>query len=169
MTLLEGKREEKLAAFAGIAQECALARADLIARTAWRDEVVEEAIGAARAAGLVVETGGQLMSPAMLDQLKQTVVKDVQEHHRAEPLSRGLALEVLRGRHFGHAALELFRAVLTELEKDGSVVVEKDIVRRPEHSRAVSGADAALRDRLEAIYREAKWGRMAHDRSRAEP
>ena len=35
-------------------------------------------------------------------------------------------------------------------------MVEKDIVRAPEHMRAVSGADAALRDKFEAIYREAK-------------
>lgn len=155
-TLLQGKREEKLAAFAAITQERALTRADLVARTAWRDEVVEATIGAARAAGSVVEVGGQLLSPGLLDQLKQTVVKNVQAHHRTEPLSRGLSLEVLRGRHFAHASPELFRAVLTELERDGTVLVEKDVVRQPEHSRAVSGADAALRDQLETIYRDAK-------------
>jgi hypothetical protein len=45
---------------------------------------------------------------------------------------------------------------VAELHKNGALVIEKDIARSPEHARAVSGEDAALRDRLEEIYREAK-------------
>jgi selenocysteine-specific elongation factor len=153
--LVEGTPAQKLAAFVVNAVEGGLSRADLVARTAWRDEVVQSAIDAARAAGSVVEIGGQLLSAGVFDQLKRTVVNDVADHHRAEPLSRGLALEVLRGRRFAHVPAELFRAVLAAVEQTGAVVVEKDVVRKPEHTRAVSGADAALRDRLEAVYREA--------------
>jgi selenocysteine-specific elongation factor len=153
--LVEGTPEQKLAAFVANAEERGLSRADLVARTAWRDEVVQNVIDAARAAGSVAEIGGQLLSPPVLEQLKRFVVSDVADHHRAEPLSRGLALEVLRGRHFAHVPAELFRAVLAEVEQAGAVVVEKDVVRKPEHTRAVSGEDAALRDRLEAVYREA--------------
>jgi selenocysteine-specific elongation factor len=65
-------------------------------------------------------------------------------------------LEILRGRYFGHASAELFRAVVTDLQKNGVLVIEKDIARAPEHARAVSGEDAALRDRLDEIYRESK-------------
>lgn len=153
--LEEGTAAQKLAAFVANAEERGLSRADLVARTAWRDEVVQRVIDAARASGSVVEIGAQLLSPGVLDQFKRTVVNDVAEHHRAEPLSRGLALEVLRGRRFAHVPAELFRAVLAEVEQTGAVVIEKDVVRKPEHTRAVSGADAALRDRLEGIYREA--------------
>jgi selenocysteine-specific elongation factor len=155
LNLVEGAIEQKLAAFVAIAEERGLSRVDLVTRTAWRDEAVQNAIDAARGAGSVAEIGGQLLSPGVLEQLKQTVVKDVAAHHHAEPLSRGLALEVLRGRHFAHVSVELFRAVLAEVEQAGAVVVEKDVVRKPEHTRAVSGADAALRDRLEGVYREA--------------
>ncbi len=59
--------------------------------------------------------------------------------------------------------LELFRAVLAEVEQAGAVVVEKDVVRKPEHTRAVSGADAALRDRLEASLSRGRFGRAEHD------
>jgi len=45
---------------------------------------------------------------------------------------------------------------VADLHKNGALVIEKDIARSPEHVRAVSGADAALRDRLEEVYREAK-------------
>ena len=151
----EGTAEQKLAAFVANAEDSGLSRGDLVTRTAWRDEVIQNAIAAGRAAGSVSEIGGKLLSPTVLEQFKQTVVKDVTSHHQAEPLSRGLALEVLRGRRFAHVPVELFRAVLAAVEQAGAVVVEKDIVRKPEHTRAVSGADAALRDRLEAVYREA--------------
>ncbi|HKO36245.1 MAG TPA: selenocysteine-specific translation elongation factor [Pyrinomonadaceae bacterium] len=153
--LVDGTPAQKLAAFVANAEERGLSRGDLMTRTAWRDEVVQSVIDAARGAGSVAEIGGQLLSPGVLEQLKRTVVKDVAAHHQAEPLSRGLALEVLRGRHFAHVSAELFRAVLAEVEQAGALVVEKDVVRKPEHTRAVSGADAALRDRLEAVYREA--------------
>ncbi|HEX6190614.1 MAG TPA: selenocysteine-specific translation elongation factor [Pyrinomonadaceae bacterium] len=153
--LVDGTPEQKLAAFVASGEERGLGRGDLVTRTAWRDEVVQNAIDAARGAGSVAEIGGQLLGPGVLEQLKRTVVKDVAAHHHAEPLSRGLALEVLRGRHFAHVPPELFRAVLAEVEQSGVIVVEKDVVRKPEHTRAVSGADAALRDLLEGVYREA--------------
>jgi hypothetical protein len=46
--------------------------------------------------------------------------------------------------------------VLAQLETDSAVTVEKDVVRKREHTRAMTGADAELRDRLEKVYREAK-------------
>ena len=154
--LIEGDAAKKVAAFVAGAEERGLTRADLVARTGLRDQVATEAIDAARVAELLVELGEQLLAPAVLAQLKQSVVADVSAHHKTEPLSRGLPLEVLRGRHFAHAAPEFFRAVLASVQEDTGIVVEKDVVRRPEHTRAVSGSDAELRDRLEAVYREAK-------------
>jgi selenocysteine-specific elongation factor len=127
-----------------------------MARTGWHDEIVAAAVESARAAGLIAEEGGQIFAPATLADLKQNIVKDVRAHHAAEPLSRGLGLEILRGRYFSHTSPDLFRAVVANLQKDGALVIEKEIARSPEHARAVSGEDAALRDRLEGVYREAK-------------
>ncbi|HEY8204165.1 MAG TPA: SelB C-terminal domain-containing protein, partial [Pyrinomonadaceae bacterium] len=154
-TLLVGAREQQMAAFVNDAAH-GLSRADLAARTGWRSEVVEAATKSARASGLIAEAGGQLLAPATLDALKENIVKDVRAHHAAEPLSRGLGLEILRRRYFARASPDLFRTVVNDLEKAQSIVIEKDIARLPEHGRAMSGADAALRDRLEAVYREAK-------------
>jgi selenocysteine-specific elongation factor len=154
--LLDGNPEQKVASFASATEERGLKRFELIAHTGWRIETTEAAISAAREAGLVVDVGGELLEPSVFNDLKQRVLTDVSAHHKSEPLSRGLATEILRGRHFAHTSPDLFRAVLTELEKDSALVIEKDIVRRREHTRAVSGADAELRDRLETIYREGK-------------
>jgi len=149
--MVSGNREQQAALFVAATAEHGLNRAELIARTAWRDAVAGEAIGAARDSGLVIDAGGELISPAFFDDLKKKVASDVSAHHQSEPLSRGLAKEILRGRHFAHASPELFRAVLSELEKDSTLTVEKDIVRRREHARAVAGADAEMRDRLITI------------------
>jgi len=153
--LLDGTREERVGALVSSVPK-GLNRADIVARTGWRDEVVAVAVESARAQGLIAEAGGQLFATNTLEDLKQNMVKDVRTHHIAEPLSRGLGLEVLRGRYFAHASPDLFRAVVADLHKNGVLVIEKDIARSPEHARAVLGEDAALRDRLEEIYREAK-------------
>jgi selenocysteine-specific elongation factor len=153
--LLNGPREEQVGALTGNAPN-GLSRADIGARTGWRDPIVAAAVESACAHGVIAEAGGQLLATATLANLQQNMVKDVSTHHVAEPLSRGLGLEILRGRYFAHASPDLFRAVIANLQTAGTLVIEKDIARSPEHARAVSGEDAALRDRLDEIYREAK-------------
>ena len=154
-TLLDGERTEKIAALAGSPVH-GVTRADVAARTGWRDPAVATAMESALAANFIMEVGGQIFATETLATLRQALVKDVAAHHAAEPLSRGLGLEILRGRYFGHADAEVFRAVVNDLQSSGALVVDKDIARLPQHARAVSGEDAALRDRLERVYREAK-------------
>jgi selenocysteine-specific elongation factor len=98
---------------------------------------------------------GTLISRESFVELKRMVSEEVAAHHQREPLSRGLAREVLRERFFAHSPPELFRAVISELEKEGSLLAEKDIVRRREHTRALSDEDTHLRDSLERVYRSA--------------
>jgi selenocysteine-specific elongation factor len=154
--LLSGDNQRKVELFTAGAGEHGLKRSDLIARTGWRDEVAEAAIAAGRAKESILDVNGELLSPSVFNDLKAKVLEDIAAHHQSEPLSRGLAKEILRGRHFANTPVDLFRAVLAKLETDSAVTVEKDIVRKREHTRAVSGADAELRDRLEKIYRDAK-------------
>ncbi|HVS21618.1 MAG TPA: selenocysteine-specific translation elongation factor [Pyrinomonadaceae bacterium] len=153
--LMKGDRAQQLALFAQQAGHCGLDRADLVARTGWRDEVIEQEASNAKQTGTIVDVEGVLLSAEALDGLKQRVMKDVAAHHESEPLSRGLAKETLREHHFAHARPEVFRAVIAQLEKEGALVSEKEVVRAREHSRELSGADAQLRDRLETIYRRA--------------
>ena len=154
-TLLDGTREEKVSALVGTTSH-GLNKADIVARTGWRDQIAAAAVESARIAELLAEAGGQFFTIETLADLKKNILKDIRAHHAAEPLSRGLGLEILRGRYFAHASADLFRGVVADLQKDGALVVEKDIARSPEHARVVSAEDAALRDKLEEIYREAK-------------
>jgi selenocysteine-specific elongation factor len=145
----------QLALFAGRAGHLGLSRAELAAQTGWTDEVIEAAAKLALTGGGVVDVEGTLISRESFAELKRMVSEEVAAHHQREPLSRGLAREVLRERCFAHSPPELFRAVISELEKEGFLLAEKDIVRRREHTRVLSDEDTRLRDSLEKIYREA--------------
>ena len=118
--LMKADRAVQVAIFAELAGLHGLRRADLAARTGWRDDVIDAVLTEAKQAGSIVDAEGILITHASFDQLKDLVKAEVDEHHRREPLSRGLSRETLRERHFAHAAPELFRFVIAHLEKDGS-------------------------------------------------
>ncbi len=151
--LLGGERAKQLSSFVENAN--GLRRTDIAARTGWRDEVIEAAAKDALSGGAIVDKEGVLISRAQVDELKRVVLEAVAAHHKREPLSRGFGKEILRERHFAHAPAEVFRAVLNQLEQEGALVSEKDIVRARAHTRELSDADAQLRARLEKAYRDA--------------
>jgi selenocysteine-specific elongation factor len=153
--LLKGDRAKQLAVFVASADQHGLRRGDLAARTAWRDEVIDTAAKEALADGAIIDAEGVLLSRERFDELKRLVLNEVAAHHQREPLLRGLAKEILRERFFAHVPIEVFRGVLADLEKEGALVSEKEIVRLREHTRELSGEDSGLRDRLEKIYRDA--------------
>src|SRR5919202_1755413 len=148
-------RAARLAYFVGSAGERGLRRAEAAARTGWRDDVLEAALSEALGRGAVVEAEGVLAAREVFERFLRAAVEEVEAHHRREPLSRGLARETLRERVFARAAPELFRAALGRAEAEGSLVAERELVRARGHSLELSPADAALRERLEQVYRDA--------------
>ena len=153
--LSKGDRAQQTAVFVAGSDQKGLRPAELGARTAWRDEVIEAAAKQALAVGAIVDAEGILLDRKRFDELQQLVLREVTAHHQREPLLRGLAKEVLRERFFAHAPLEVFRAVLGTLAGQEKLVAEKEIVRLLAHTRELSSEDSGLRDRLEKIYQEA--------------
>lgn len=154
-SLSDGNRPQQLAVFIGGGDQNGLRRGDLAARTGWRDEVIDEATAQALAGNTIVDAEGILLGRERFAELKRLVLNEVAAHHQREPLLRGLAKEIVRERFFAHAPIELFRGVLANLEKEGALVAEKEIVRLREHTRELSDEDSGLRDRLEKSYRDA--------------
>lgn len=138
-------------------------RTDIAARTGWLDEVMNAALTEAVRRGELVEAEGVYLRRAAFDALAHNALEEVAGHHRREPLSRGLSRETLRERHFAHTPAEVFRAVLTHLEKSGALVADKEIVRASSHSLELSPADAALKDRLEKVYSESQLAAPTFD------
>jgi selenocysteine-specific elongation factor len=154
LALSKGDRFEKLTVFVEASADRGLRISDIAARTGWTDEVISQVVRKAREA-TIVEADGVLVTKENLARLARTALDAVKLHHQREPLSRGLARETLRDRHFAHAAPKVFRAVLAHLEKDGALVTEKDIVRVSEHGVELSPADTQLREKISKAYEKA--------------
>ncbi|HEY0386260.1 MAG TPA: selenocysteine-specific translation elongation factor [Pyrinomonadaceae bacterium] len=145
----------QLALFVEAVGERGLRRAELAARTGWRDSLLSQAASSAEAQSAIVDAEGVYIGSASFEALARAALAEVLTHHRREPLARGMLRETLRERHFTHAAPEVFRAVMSRLEQSGTLVSEKEFVRAATHSLSLSPADAALRDRLEEVYKTA--------------
>jgi selenocysteine-specific elongation factor len=166
--LMVADHATQLALFIGSAGEQGLTRADLNARTGWRDDVLEQALQAATKSGAIVAADGVFVSREAFARLVQAAVAEVAAHHRREPLQKGLARETLRERAFAHTPPEIFRAVLMAAETSGALLSERDMVRAATHALALSPADAALHARLEAIYAQARLAAPTFDEALAQ-
>lgn len=153
--LAHGDRIEQATQFVIAAGRFGLTPEDLGARTAWTDEVISAAIEGAVASDAAREIDGTVIARDAFAELKQQIVAATSAHHRREPLSRGLSKEVLREQVFAAAPPDLFRGILVQLEHDGALVTDNEVVRLREHTRALSADDTALRDALERVYRKA--------------
>jgi len=153
--LLVGERAARIAEFVKSSGSHGLRSKDIVARTGWREEVVARVSKEATDNFGVVDVNGVLIGQDMYDDLTRAVVTETKTHYKREPLSRGLSRETLRERHFAHAAPEVFRSVISDLERSGALVVEKEIVRVPEHGRQLSAGDDELKQKLAAVYKKA--------------
>jgi selenocysteine-specific elongation factor len=144
----------KFIVFVAASGDLGLRAADIAARTGWTDEVISQVAIKAREAA-IVEAEGVFVAKDNFERLAQTALEAVKLHHQREPLSRGLARETLRERYFAHATPEIFRALISHLEKGGALVTEKDLVRASEHGVELSPADIQLREKIAGAYEKA--------------
>jgi selenocysteine-specific elongation factor len=129
--------------------------ADLAAATGWEDKTLNDTLNEAIGKNAIVECEGVYVSAESFELLKQATMDEVTEHHRLEPLARGVARETLRDRRFAHTPAEVFRAVLLALEREGQLVSDRDVVRACSHTVQLSSGDEQLRDRLAEVYEKA--------------
>ena len=151
-SLIDSDRAARISTFVALAGDTGQRVADLGARTGWNVDVLTNALAQARKNNAIVDCDGVLITKATFERLKEGTGDLVSAHHKSEPLARGVARETLRERLFAHIAPEVFHSVLLELEKEGTVVSERDVVRAREHSVQLSGTDAHLRDLLAQVY-----------------
>jgi len=153
--LIEANRVEKIVAFVEMSELGGRTVEDLIATTGLKREVISDLTSQGIEQGDVVEAGGLLLSTSSLARLSQGVLSELENHHKREPLARGMLRETLREKVFTHSPPELFAAVIQKLEASGQLVAEKDIIRASSHRVDLSEKDSRLREKLEEVYREA--------------
>lgn len=153
--LLSPDRTTKFAGFVRGSADRGFRLSEVGAFTGWTTDVLLKAAATAQAEGLVVDADGVFIATENFDRLSKRVIDELEQHHKREPLARGMLRETLREKVFAHALPELFNAVIARLETKGTVAAEKDIIRTSRHSVDLSGTDLELRDALEKIYRSA--------------
>lgn len=129
--------------------------ADLQARTGWLDEVLKKALAENLEKKSIIEAESFYIARTPFENLKEKTLMEIQNHHAREPLSRGLGRETLREKIFARLSADIFKAVLSSLEKEEKVSAEKDVVKIAAHSQRLSADEKLLHERLEKIYRQA--------------
>ncbi len=150
--LRHSTRAEQVAIFITASGERGLSRQDLTARTGMLPEPLEVAITESVAAGRVQEAEGILVAAKHYQIFSTQVINAVRAEQKSTSLSRGIARETLRERIFAHSRPEVFRAVLSRLSQAGELIVEREVVRTPDHSLELGEKDRAIRDNLEQLY-----------------
>ena len=150
--LMRDDRATKFAGFVRAAGDRGLRFADVAAATGWTNEVLTKLAPEVQAEGSVIDAGGVYLARESLDRLSQTVLTELERHHKREPLARGMLRETLREKVFAHSLPELFTGVIGRLEAEGKVVSEKDTVRLSQHRVGLSEQDAELSKRIEQLY-----------------
>jgi selenocysteine-specific elongation factor len=154
-SLMSAERATKFAAFVQVAAKHGIRLGDLAAATGWTNEVLAQAAADAVKQGAVLESGGVYLSGESFGQLSGNVLSELEQHHKREPLARGMLRETLREKLFTHSLPELFGAVIGRLEASGDVVSEKDVIRLTHHRVDLTDKDAELSAKIEKLYLDA--------------
>jgi selenocysteine-specific elongation factor len=125
---------------------------DLQAATGWTEKILTQSVNACLNDGSLVEAGAFYLATETFNNLKKATVAEIRKNHERDPLSKGIPREALREKVFGYLHQDIFRAVLTALEKNGEIVSEKDTVRIASHATQLSPEQEALRKNILAIY-----------------
>ncbi|MBI5167555.1 MAG: selenocysteine-specific translation elongation factor [candidate division NC10 bacterium] len=88
-------------------------------------------------------------------QLADLILDQLRDFHAREPLKEGIGKEELRSKLPPHVSRELFVRLLGDLADQGEVAFARDKVRLAAHRPALTPAEQVLKQRLEAIYRQA--------------
>ena len=139
------------------AGEGGLTLTDLQARTGWRREILLAAIAEGVNKKAIIQADDYYLSRTPFDTLKTKTLGAIEAHHTRAPLEKGIQRETLRENVFRHLSLDVFKAVLTSLEAQGSVAHEGEVVRLASHSLSLSGEDKVLYDRLSRMYAEVRF------------
>lgn len=155
-TLNSNDKAAQIRVFLEIAAESGLTIEDLTARTAWRGDILTANLSELILKKAVIQTENIFLARAAFEHLGEKTLAEIKNHHRIEPLSRGLGRETLREKVFAHLAPEIFRAILAELERRAQILIDKDVIRAGSYRLQLDKSDQILLEKFEKIYAAAK-------------
>lgn len=128
---------------------------ELQARTGLKKDVVERAARHHVDKGAAARLRDRYVDSSAMEEMLNAVAAELIAFHKREPLAKGMSRELLRERIFAFRPAEVSEGVLAVAASNGTVAIDKDTVRLASHSSELSPDEAAVRDKLLAIYADA--------------
>ncbi len=151
----ENDKAKRIKLFLETAKDGGAVFADLQASTAWRREILQNALNENLAKTAVIKAENFYVARTPFDDLKQKVLSEIEAHHKREPLEKGILRETLREKTSAHIPLDVFKTALQYLETEKKIAVEKDFVRAGSHKTELSAEEQRVRENLSKIYKKA--------------
>jgi selenocysteine-specific elongation factor len=154
LTRLEGDTIEAARVFLEEHGRAGLPRDALARRLGASPDQVNALSSEMQRAGHIVLVDDALVNADAVQKIERSLLDAVAAHHKADPLSEGLPREEGRERFFSRAHPGLFDSVIQRLSSAGRLEA-RDRLRIPGQGQSLTAAEAAARDALERVYREA--------------
>jgi len=143
---------EQVRLFIESSEEQGISLSELLARTGLRQEIVEKALKDNLDGHRIVSAEPLYLTARYFADLKDKTLARIEQHHKREPLSKGLQRETLRDQIFAHAAPEIFKQVLLDLESKGKIIADKDTLRMAAFGTSLSASEAKALEQLRKTY-----------------
>ncbi|HEY6269998.1 MAG TPA: SelB C-terminal domain-containing protein, partial [Candidatus Acidoferrum sp.] len=156
-TLERGNRDEILAAMTeravlGLGQE------EIVARTAWMDKEIQDAVQKVSGSGSVRVVSVEplaLVSGNLFEEVRKKITEKVALFQKANPLLPGIAREELRASLGKRVRTETFRAALEELAAQKKLDTQGDLVKKAGSEIALLPEEAKAKEQIEAAFASA--------------
>jgi selenocysteine-specific elongation factor len=148
----EAGRADRLRMLIETAGERGYSFSDIQARTAWRREVIEDALKECVDRQHIVNAEGRYISRSSFENLRSKTLAEIELQHRREPLAKGILRSTLKEKIFSGLSPSIFKALMSSLERKHEIVSVDDSVKLAQHTLSLSPEESAVKERLGAIY-----------------
>jgi len=153
-TLERGNREEILAAMTERAV-LGLGLEEIVARTAWREQEIRDAVKKLSGSGRVKVVSTEplvLVTGKLFEETRQKILERVEKFQKENPLLPGIAREDLRASLGKRVRAETFRAALEELVAQKKVDAPGELVKRAGSEITLQPEESRAKDQIEAAF-----------------
>jgi len=131
-----------------------LAVAEFVSRAAITPGDLDARVEALERTGRGVRVGDVVVAPAVITRIEETILRILAEHHRADPLSPGVAREEARARSIGRGAAAVFDHAVDRLISAGSIS-GRERLALASHRLALNPEEERAREGIERLVLEA--------------
>jgi selenocysteine-specific elongation factor len=153
-TLERGNHDEILAAMTERAV-LGLGLEEIIARTAWMEKEIREAVQKVSGSGRLKVVSAEplaLVSGKLFEEVRKKILEKVEKFQKENPLLPGIAREDLRAGLGRRVRAETFRAALEELAAQKKLDAQGELVKKAGSQITLQPEEAKAKDQIEAAF-----------------